>query len=72
MLGAIEVLGMGVDTKALPFLRSKMIEWEGKNSEVQESGKPQPPLIYYSVLRIKAEQACLSIEERSKIPPPAK
>lgn len=72
MLGAIEVLAMGTDTKALPFLRSKMFEWEGKNPEVQESGKPHPPLIYYSVLRIKAEQACFAIEERTKKTPLAK
>lgn len=64
MLGAIEVLGMGADTKALPFLRSKMKEWEGKKSAIRESGDIPTPVIYYSVLRIKAEQACFSIEER--------
>jgi hypothetical protein len=72
MLGAIEVLGMGADAKALPFLRLKMNEWEGKNSAVRESGEIPTPLIYYSVLRIKAEQACFSIEERGGKTSPAK
>ncbi|MDI6754816.1 MAG: HEAT repeat domain-containing protein [Thermodesulfobacteriota bacterium] len=72
MLGAIEVLGMGADAKGLSFLRSKMIEWERKNLEPRESTDPPDPLIYYSVLRIKAEQACFSIEERRKGAPPTK
>lgn len=72
MLGAIEVLGMGVDAKALPFLRSKMNEWEGKNSAARKSGDIPTPPINYSVLRIKAELAFFSIEENRKKKPPAK
>jgi len=66
MLGALEVLGMGGSTQALPYLRSKIAEWERKKGEAIESGESVAPVIYYSILRIKAEQAISQIEERHK------
>jgi hypothetical protein len=72
MLGAIEVMAMGEDAKAVSFLRSKIVEWEGKPSPLRDSGSRAAPIIHYSVLRIKAEQACFSIEERVKKTSPAK
>jgi hypothetical protein len=66
MLEALDVLAMGGDVEALPFLRSKIVERQNKGIEVPPSAGPDGPLIFYSVLRIKAEQAMLQINERNK------
>jgi hypothetical protein len=65
MLGTLDVMGMRGDVEALPFLSSKIVEWEKKGVEVPSSAGPDGPPIYYSVLRIKAEQAVLQINERN-------
>ncbi len=62
VLGAIEVLGMGGDLKAVPFLEGKIKEWEVQKTTTTESISA----INYSVLKIKAEQACFAINEREK------
>jgi hypothetical protein len=65
MVGALDVLAMGGNEKVLPYLRLKIDEWQNgpveSNSEV---GSFSP--IEYSIWRIKAEQAILKIEERSR------
>jgi hypothetical protein len=66
MLEALDVLAMGGDVEALPFLRSKVVERQNKGIEVPPSAGPDGPLIFYSVLRIKAEQTMLQINERNK------
>ncbi|MGQ9693719.1 MAG: hypothetical protein ACUVWV_03120 [Thermodesulfobacteriota bacterium] len=66
ILGAIEVLGLGGDAEALAFLRSKIKEWENKVSDFQEKMNSLKSPIHYSVLKIKAERACIDIEGRKK------
>lgn len=66
MLGAIDVLGMGGDSKALPFLRAKLIEWERIKREDIGAISSDKPIIYYSVLKIKAAEAISQIEDRQK------
>lgn len=72
MMGSLEVLAIGGDFQALPFLRSKYVEWENKGGEVSSSANPDAPPIFYPVLRIKAEQAVLQINERNKLASQAK
>lgn len=66
MLGAIEVLGMGGDSQVLPYLRTKLIEWERKRDEETASDSSEKPMIHYSVLKIKAAEAISQIEDRQK------
>jgi len=66
MLGAIEVLGIGGNSKALPFLKFKISEWEKKKEEIINLSHHPTSAIYYSVLKIKAAQAISHIEERYK------
>ena len=62
MLGALTVLGIGGGAEAIPALRSKLEEWKGKSSDNPD---PEAPVIYYTPLRIKAQQAISQIEERA-------
>jgi hypothetical protein len=66
MLGALDVLAMGGGVEAQPFLRSKIVEWANKGTEVPPSAGPDGQPIFYSVLRIRAEQAILQINDRNK------
>ncbi|MDH7500702.1 MAG: HEAT repeat domain-containing protein [candidate division NC10 bacterium] len=66
MVSALEVLAMGDHAQVLPFLKSKLAEWEGKGSEPSDPDNPESSMVYYSVLRIKGEQTIFQIEERSK------
>ena len=65
MVGALDVLAMGGNEKILPYLRSKIDEWQNgpveSNSEVDSFSA-----IEYSIWRIKAEQGIIKIEERSR------
>ena len=61
MVGALTVLGIGGSPEAVPALRSKLEEWQGKGSDNPD---PEAPVIYYTPLRIKAQQAISQIEER--------
>lgn len=72
MLGALEGFAMGGDVQALPFLRSKNVEWESKGRGVSSSANPDAPPIFYSVLRIKGEQAMFQINDRNKLASQAK
>ena len=66
MVSALEVLGMGKNAQAVPFLKSKMAEWEGKGSESSDPANPETSMIYYSALRIKAELTIFQIEEKQR------
>lgn len=66
MLAALEVLALGGSSQALPFLELKVMEWEGKNKDGMESRSQSAPEIFYSVLKIRAEQAISRIEERAQ------
>ena len=65
MVGALDVLSMGGDEEALPFLRLKIAQWGNKPANVDDSEKSFTP-VEYSVWRIKAQQAILKIEDRSR------
>ncbi len=62
MVGALTVLAIGGSPAAIPALRSKLVEWEGK---VSDNPDPAAPVIYYTPLRIKAQEAITKIEERA-------
>jgi hypothetical protein len=66
MVSALEVLGMGNNAQALPFLKSKIAEWEGKSPESSDPANPDTSMIYYSALRVKAELAIFQIEDRQR------
>lgn len=66
MLGAIEVLGIGGNSQALPYLRAKINEWERKKRENTTLSSSEKPVIYYSVLIIKAAEAISQIANRHK------
>lgn len=66
MLGAIEVLRIGGNSQALPYLRAKIIEWERKKGENIALSSSEKPVIYYSVLKIKAAEAIGQIADRQK------
>ena len=63
MVGALDVLAVGGDEKAVPFLREKVEAWRAEPSGSDGSTRPFSP-VEYSVWRIKAEQALLKIEAR--------
>ena len=65
MVGALHVLAMGGNEKVLPFLRFKVDEWRNKPAGTGFTANSFSPL-EYSIWRIKAEQAILKIEERSR------
>jgi len=65
MVGALDVLAIGGDEKALRFLREKVAEWRAKPAEISGSTGLFSTL-EYSIWRIKAEQALLKIEERCR------
>jgi HEAT repeat protein len=65
MVGALDVLSLGGDEKALPFLRIKVVEWGNKHENMDDSEKSFTP-VEYSVWRIKAQQAILKIEDRTR------
>jgi len=66
MVASLEVLAMGNNAQVLPFLKSKMAEWEGKGSESSEPSNPDAPVVYYSVLRVKAVQTIFQIEDKQR------
>jgi hypothetical protein len=66
MISALEVLGMGNNAQVVSFLKSKAAEWEGKDAAYSDPENPESSMIYYSVLRVKAEQSIFQIEEKSK------
>ncbi len=65
MVGALTVMAIGGDEKALPFLRLKADEWRTKPVATAATGDSFTS-VEYSIWRIKAEQAIVQIEERSR------
>jgi len=65
MVGALNVMAMGGNGKVLPFLRLKVDEWRNKPAETNFAAGSFSA-VEYSIWRIKAEQAILKIEERSR------
>ena len=65
MLGALHVLAIGGNKKVLPYLRLKIDEWRKTPADIESAANSYTAL-EYSIWRIKAEQAILQIEERSR------
>lgn len=65
MVGALDVLAIGGSADALPFLRQKAKEWQSPDARMDNTPNPNAPLLYYSVLEIKAKRAISAIEARS-------
>ena len=65
MVGALDVLAVGGDEKVLPFLKSKIDEWQNRPAETDSAAGSYSP-VEYSIWRIKAGQAVMKIEERCK------
>ena len=65
MVGALDVLAVGGDEKALPFLRSKIDKWQKKQVKTKSAAGSFSP-VEYSIWRIKAEQAVMKIEGRCR------
>ena len=65
IISALEILATNGGVQVLSSLKSRVTEWEGKEPESSDPANPDAPIIYYSVLRIKAEQTIFQIEERS-------
>ena len=63
MMVTLDMLAMGGNSEALPFLRLKLVEWQGKEKEISGSKNPDNELDYF-VLRTKAQQVISKIEER--------
>lgn len=63
MMVTLDVLGMGGNSQALPFLRLKLVEWQGKEKKSSGS-KNQDNELDYFVLRTRAQQVISKIEER--------
>jgi len=66
MLGALNVLTVGGSADALSVLRSKVMEWRDTDGKTIHHPNPNAPLLYYSVLEVKAKRAIDAIEARSK------
>jgi hypothetical protein len=66
MISALEILAMGNNAQVLPFLKSKMAEWEGKGPEPSDPASPDAPVVYYSALRVKAENTIFQIEDKQR------
>jgi len=66
MVATLDVLAMGDNAQILPFLRSKMAEWEGKGAEPSDHANPDISMIYYSALTVKAEQTIFQIEDKQR------
>jgi hypothetical protein len=65
MVGALDVLAIGGNAKVLTFLRLKVDEWRNGPTETScVAGSFSP--VEYSIWRIKAEQAIIKIQERSR------
>jgi len=49
----------------LPALRSNFVRWSNTGEQTADTNQ-DAPVLHYSALRIKAEQAISAIEEQSK------
>lgn len=66
MIATLNALAKGGNAEAVPFLRSKIIEWESKAAET--SGRVDPDTgVDYFVLSRKAAQVIPKIEERLRL-----
>jgi hypothetical protein len=65
IVGALDVLAMGGNEKVLSYLRSKIDEWQKGPVETNSAVGSFSPL-EYSIWRVKAEQAIIKIDERSR------
>jgi hypothetical protein len=65
MMVTLDVLAMEGNSQALPFLRLKIVEWQGKEKETSSSKNRDNDLDYF-VLSTKAQQVILKIEERTR------
>lgn len=66
MISVLEILAMGNNTQVLPFLKSKMTEWEARDPEPSDPANPDTSVVYYSALRVKAENTIFQIEDRQR------
>jgi hypothetical protein len=66
MVGALNVLAAGGDRAALPVLREKLRQWEKQAGRQKKESPPGKPILYYSVLEIKAKRAIAEIDARQK------
>ena len=64
MVGALNVLASGGSSAALAVLREKAGQWEARADQPLDTGKPDNPILHYSVLEIKARRAIDAIEAR--------
>ena len=65
MVGALVGFAMGGNEKALPFLKLKIDEWRTRPDDPNFAAGSFSS-VEYSIWRIKAEQAIVQIEERSR------
>ena len=63
MIVTLDTMATGGNAQSLPFLRSKIVEWEAKAAETSRSANIDTQLDYF-VLSRKAAQIIPKIEER--------
>ncbi len=63
MIVTLDTMATGGNAQSLPFLRSKIVEWEAKAAETSESVNIDTQVDYF-VLSRKAAQIIPKIEER--------
>jgi len=66
MVGVLNVLAAGGSPAALPVLREKAGQWQVQTDRPVDRSNPVKPILYYSVLEIKAKRAIEAIEKRRK------
>ena len=66
MVGALNVLATGGSAAALPVLKEKTAQLEAKDNQPVDTSNPVKPILYYSVLEVKAKRASDAIEKRRK------
>ena len=65
MVGALNVMAIGSSNEVIPILETKVEEWKKKAAETLDTNLGSSKL-NYSILKIKADQAIISIKERNR------
>jgi HEAT repeat protein len=63
-MAALDAFALGGSPKALPALEARVAQWNNVGNETIDKANDDP--VYYSVLRVKGEQAIFAIEDRCK------
>jgi hypothetical protein len=64
-MGALDAFALGGSRRALPALNARVVYWNDMSKKaVNKAG--DDPVNYYSVLKLKGEQAIFAIEDRCK------